>query len=159
MVMNNKKSAKRIVSRAAYVKSHGQIVIMATVGAIIYTVATALGFVALALLLTGIGLIPYAFPIGCLTLISAGIVGLGTYYTFKVGNRIFQSVYQIDPGVPFTRSNTAHLPAQESLVRASYEPFQEQQYILLRPALQNDTTPPEQLVRPADADDQVEQQY
>ena len=52
--------------------------------------------------------------------------------------------------VPFTRANTADLPTAETLVRASAEPLEQQQAILLRPASKSDTTPAEQLVRPAD---------
>ncbi len=52
--------------------------------------------------------------------------------------------------VPLTRANTADLPAPESLVRASSEPRQEQEAVLLRAAARSVGTPPEQLVRPAE---------
>lgn len=54
---------------------------------------------------------------------------------------------EIDPGVPLTRSNAADLSAPESLVRASVEPIQEQQAVLLRAAIEVTQTPPEELVR------------
>jgi hypothetical protein len=62
--------------------------------------------------------------------------------------QIFRDFQQIDPGVPLTRANTADLPAPDSLVRASEEPMQEQQAVLLRAAAQRHETSPEQLVRP-----------
>ena len=49
--------------------------------------------------------------------------------------------------VPLTRANTADLPAPDSLVRASEEPMQAQEAVLLRAAAQGMVTPPEQLVR------------
>jgi len=50
--------------------------------------------------------------------------------------------------VPFTRANTADLPAPDSLVRASQEPVQQDQSILLRAAADTTQTPAEQLLRP-----------
>ena len=57
---------------------------------------------------------------------------------------------QIDPGVPVTRANNADLLAPESLVRASVEPTQEQQAVLLRaatPGVERDEEQKEQLLR------------
>jgi len=56
-------------------------------------------------------------------------------------------IRKIDIGIPLTRANTADLSAHDSLVRASQEPVQEQQSILLRPTMEADTSPPEQLLR------------
>jgi len=53
-----------------------------------------------------------------------------------------------DNVVPITRANTADLPADESLVRASQEPVQEDQSILLRSAADTNQTPADQLLRP-----------
>ncbi len=50
---------------------------------------------------------------------------------------------------PLTRANTADLPAFNTLARASFEPPQAQQAVLLRAAAQGHETPLEQLVRPA----------
>lgn len=49
--------------------------------------------------------------------------------------------------VPLTRANTAGLPAPDSLVRASQEPLQAQQKILLRPALETTERQEEELLR------------
>ena len=62
---------------------------------------------------------------------------LASDHKLKVLNRVALIPY----------ANTADLPADESLVRASQEPVQEQQSILLRPTMEADTSPPEQLLR------------
>ncbi len=54
---------------------------------------------------------------------------------------------KIHDSIPLTRANTADLPAPDSLVRASSEPLQEQQTVLLRAAVQGQETSSEQLVR------------
>lgn len=53
----------------------------------------------------------------------------------------------INPGVPLTRANIVDLPAPDSLVRASTEPVQEQQAVLLRAATDTQEWQVEQLVR------------
>ena len=50
---------------------------------------------------------------------------------------------------PSVSTNNAALPVQQTLVRASSEPTQEQQAVLLRAVAEGQETPPEQLVRPA----------
>ena len=64
--------------------------------------------------------------------------------------RLLKKAQAIGDVVPVTRINTAHLPADESLVRASQEPVQEQQSILLRAAAEVGQTPAEQLLRPTE---------
>ncbi len=54
---------------------------------------------------------------------------------------------QINLGVPLTRFNTADLPAPDSLVRASSEPMQAQQAVLLRAAAEGQDRHEEELVR------------
>ena len=65
------------------------------------------------------------------------------------GIRTFKKARQIDPGVPRTRANIAHLPAAESLVRASEQPVLSQQSVLLRPAADTQDKHEEQLLRPS----------
>ena len=60
---------------------------------------------------------------------------------------LMKEMIYIDPGVPLTRANTADLPAPDSLVRASAEPVQEQQAVLLRAATETAERHEEQLVR------------
>lgn len=55
--------------------------------------------------------------------------------------------------VPLTRANAADLPAPDSLVRASAEPMQAQEAVLLRAAAHVIDTPPEQLVRAVGVED------
>ena len=49
---------------------------------------------------------------------------------------------------PISYANNADMPASESLVRASEQPIQEQQAVLLRAAMPGKETPTDQLVRP-----------
>ncbi len=53
---------------------------------------------------------------------------------------------------PITSANTSHLPASESLVRASQKPQIDQHAILLRTAPQWQETPQEQLLRASQPD-------
>ncbi len=55
-------------------------------------------------------------------------------YMGHLGRRTLREARQIDTGVPVTRANTGDLPAPDSLVRASQEPAQAQQAVLLRAA-------------------------
>jgi hypothetical protein len=64
-----------------------------------------------------------------------------------LGGKSMKEGKEIDTGVPLTRANAAHLPAADSLVRASSEPAQEQERVLLRAAGQGPETSPEQLLR------------
>ncbi len=57
-------------------------------------------------------------------------------------------VRKIDPGIPVSRISADTLPVEESLVRASEEPVQEQQALLLRGTIDNLETPIDQLLRP-----------
>lgn len=61
----------------------------------------------------------------------ASILGYGSYV---IGSRAIKRADHIEPGLPFTRANTTNLPAPDSLVRASQEPQQVQQSVLLRAA-------------------------
>ena len=80
---------------------------------------------------------------GFLFLVSiAASIGLGS-----ASKASLDRAETIDPGVPLTRHNVADLPAPDSLVRASSEPMQAQQAVLLRAAAQGQETLPEQLVR------------
>lgn len=54
----------------------------------------------------------------------------------------------IETGVPVTSANTGHLPAVESLVRASSRPVQAEPRMLLRAAVGRPEAQTEQLVRP-----------
>ena len=69
------------------------------------------------------------------------------WFTFRLGLRFVKGAKNFDTGIPLTRGNTANLPAPDSLVRASQEPVQEQQAVLLRAAIETQEEYAEQLVR------------
>lgn len=71
----------------------------------------------------------------------------GIAFFLKRGFALAYKVQKIDPGVFLTRANTGDLPAPDSLVRASTEPVQEPQAILLRAAAGTQTGQEEQLLR------------
>ena len=77
------------------------------------------------------------------------ILGAGgsAVFLFQAAAREQARARRIDPGIPLTRANAADLPAPESLVRASEEPTQEQQSVLLRAATEGVERHEEQLVR------------
>lgn len=70
-----------------------------------------------------------------------------TKFLWKRGNANVELSTQKMYVIPLTRVNTADLPAPEILVRASSEPPQAQESMLLRAAAEGQETPPEQLVR------------
>jgi hypothetical protein len=72
--------------------------------------------------------------------------GISLFFGYA-GQLAIKEAKQTDPGVPLTRANTANLPAPDSLVRASAEPMQEQQAVLLRAATETQERHEEQLVR------------
>lgn len=86
---------------------------------------------------------------GLIAFLIAVTLGALSYLLWQAANRAIVAAGLIAPCLPLTRANTADLPAIESLVRASAEPLQIQQNVLLRAATQSEQTPPEQLVRPA----------
>ena len=73
--------------------------------------------------------------------------GLATFLLLKLFVASDKKLKSLEKVVLIPYANTADLPADESLVRASQEPVQEQQSILLRPTMEADTSPPEQLLR------------
>ena len=75
------------------------------------------------------------------------LFGSCAYACAKLSDASTEQAEKINPGVPLTRANTADLPAPDSLVRASSEPLQAQESVLLRAATEKGETPPEQLVR------------
>ena len=70
------------------------------------------------------------------------------------GRKFIKEARQIDPGVPLTRASTADLPAPDSLVRASQEPMQAQEAVLLRAAAGKQEQHEAQLLRAATAEGQ-----
>lgn len=69
------------------------------------------------------------------------------YNLWKWGEESLKHFAEPQNMLPFTRANTAALPAPDSLVRASEQPQQAQESVLLRAVAQGVETPSEQLVR------------
>jgi hypothetical protein len=65
------------------------------------------------------------------------------------GPRQVDRAARLEPLVPFTRQVAEHLPAEQSLVRASSEPSALQQAVLLRAAGSDSHTPSQELLRAA----------
>ncbi len=70
-----------------------------------------------------------------------------TFCFYKGMKTSFRKFAKIKPGIPLTRANAADMPASESLVRASEEPMQAQEAVLLRAAAEEQERHEEQLVR------------
>ena len=70
-----------------------------------------------------------------------------TYYLGKWTQGAIQRFEKMDSGVPLTRAIIADLPAADSLVRASAEPSQAQQCVLLRAARETTEGHEEELLR------------
>ena len=66
---------------------------------------------------------------------------------YRTAIKCLHKAEEINPGIPITRANSADLSASESLVRASTEPTQAQQAVLLRAAAEGVDTPPEEMLR------------
>lgn len=132
---------KRIVTKGQYVRLRGKRESIRLLGVCLLLTAGMFGFLTVCILsILGMNLG------GCVLGLCLGIV------TCLIGKWGLESLYaagKIDPGVPLTRANTADLPAPDSLVRASQEPPQEPQAVLLRAAAEGAQTPAEQLVRAA----------
>lgn len=56
----------------------------------------------------------------------------------RISKKLYTDAKRIEPVVPLTRANTSSLPAVDSLVRASQEPLQAHQTVLLRAAMENE---------------------
>jgi hypothetical protein len=80
-------------------------------------------------------------------LLGAGILGETTYALFLATMFAKEKAESLEPVTPLTRQNIEHLPAEETLVRASREPTEGQEKVLLRAATATDETAAEELLR------------
>ncbi len=139
---------KRIVSKSAYVQAQADRAFMGLLGAGLWF---STGFVALitvgCLVITCICLSQKSFQGAGGSLLVALLSALFARMCRRMASEAMQALRAIAPGVPLTRANTPDLPAPESLVRASAEPRQAQETVLLRAATEEQQTPSEQLVR------------
>ena len=81
------------------------------------------------------------------TVLMVGITILSVLNFMKIAISRFREAKAIDAGVPLTRANSADLPAPDSLVRASSEPMQAQEAVLLRAVVKGQEKHEEHLVR------------
>ena len=136
---------KRIVSKGEYAKRQSQRAGQGLMGTGLYVSAIVCGFLAVSLLVVcwqalilykqetdasaGFFLFQLSF---LLVFVLLSALCAGTWFLRKSALRIIKQAKEIDTGVPLTRANIADLPAPDSLVRASQEPAQAQESVLLR---------------------------
>lgn len=150
--MNKRKQGKEIVSKGEYVRRQASRGVTASMAVCLLVPAFAFAIWSLFCIFLAIaGLFSNAlFPYLSLdSLGSAIILGGIAFLIFRGSSILIKEARTLDPGIPFTRANTTNLPAEESLVRASAEPVELQQAVLLRAASQSDATPADLLLRPA----------
>jgi len=124
--------SKRFVSRQEYVARKRRKTALSSIGVLIFCM--------------GVGSIPIIYSFADNTFIQIFVSG-GSFFLVLLGAAAMKLGRTMDVGVPLTSDNIADLPAEDSLVRASQEPAQEQTPILLRAAISPQSTPPEEMVR------------
>ena len=83
--------------------------------------------------------------------IAGGVLCIGgAWRVKKTAEHAMQRALKPLEVVPLTRTNLADVPSPESLVRASAEPVQRQEAVLLRAAAQSEVKQAEQLLRPVE---------
>ena len=146
--MQEQKAGKRIVSRGVYASGVSKKAALSSfgIGLLVLSglcilvgvlVACTIGWIATNKGITGPLVLATLFVLGCLA--------YGAHYISRLGVRTINEAKQLDTGVPLTRANAAHIPAAGSLVRASQEPAQQQESVLLRAAA-GDTQPQDEMV-------------
>jgi hypothetical protein len=147
-------TSKRIVSKAEYANIQLKCAGAQLAGCCLLVTAAFCGLAVLGLIngLAGRGQYPHKGDQHSVLFLIGGILiaGIGTRVLIRMSNAVLDRVDQMNNVIPLTRANTADLPASESLVRASAEPIQQQEAVLLRAATQGVETPSEQLLRPAE---------
>ena len=78
---------------------------------------------------------------------SIGLLSLLCGLAYHTGRKGIENLCAVYDMKPLTRANTADLPAPDTLVRASSEPMQAQQAVLLRAAAEGQETPQEEMLR------------
>jgi hypothetical protein len=146
---------KKIVSKREYTKAIGKRLILITLSLALFLVALGdkNGYFVLSYMYSVYPQNPYlkiiensgSFGEFCVFFCNV-LIALGLGWA---GIRTLKKARQIDPGLPRTRANIDHLPAAESLVRASEPPVLSQQSVLLRPATHTQDRHEDQLLRPS----------
>ncbi len=141
--MNNEPlSGKRIVGKSAYVGTISAKIALRVFGAASCLLPVYFGWNLVRLFFARPEGIPF-FPTVFMLLIPALCLAGGLFN----GMRAIKIARQIDAGVFLTHVNTADLPAPDSLVRASSQPTQAQETVLLRASKETQEKHEEQLLR------------
>ena len=145
-----KQTGKRIVSKGEYAKVQGQRAGLRSGALVLYLVALFFLLKAVSclmallyMLLTGRAI---TFETAVYTVLFL-LMGTGAHFFRKWAKGNMRRASEMGKIVPLTRANTADLPAPDSLVRASAEPVQEQEAVLLRAATAGMERHEEQLLR------------
>ena len=141
------KSKKRIVSKGEYLTRISKKTAIGLGGISLVGGGCFVFLLAVCCLCIGVLLWSESVLVGLLWLTGFVLVLALAFGTFHVSSKYMERARQIDPGVPLTRHNTADLPSTDSLVRASSEPLQAQEAVLLRAAAQGQPVHEEQLLR------------
>ena len=149
------KSTKRIVSKAEYVALQSKkasrllsgrlLILVAWTGMII----TFVGFLAFMVTMGVHDLFPPFIRGGIFLLTGAFGWFFCRFLMFcqETGRNQVDDAKAMEEVLPFTHTNTSNLTVSESLVRASSEPLQEQESVLLRASIYSQQTPSDQLLR------------
>lgn len=155
------KPRKRIVSKGAYAAAMGQKAALGAGTLILFLLTTLLFLIALIAFFAGVSAWAGDWPVwdgpfGVATVtpvlkmkcwaVSLVCIAAGAGIKWATEAGLKKTAQSIDV-LLLTRANTAALPAPDSLVRASSEPVQAQEAVLLRAAAQGQETPAEELVR------------
>lgn len=148
------KPGKRIVSKSDYIKVQTRRVVSGAAGIYLGCIGITCAILLIAsiycfcLFFFQLGDLGF-FLIPFLAFVLAVSVSLGgaAYLTLSEATRIIKYSMNTNPGVPLTRANIDYLPAPDSLVRASHEPLQAQETVLLRAAMETMDGQEDELLR------------
>ena len=142
--MTQQEPGRRMVSKEEYIRQIGNKASLSCYGVMLLILAfvCVLTIALIFSVLSGLFKTHSVYPV-----LVSFILSFGPLYLGYLGVRLLQEASQYPMGVPLTRANTGDLPAPESLVRASEEPLQAQQSVLLRAATETTEEHKEQLLR------------
>ena len=149
---------KRIVSKAEYVVMISEKVSRLLSGRLLIIavwigmIGTFIGFLSFMVMMGDQNIFPPVIRGGIFLLVGVGCWFFCTLLMCfqKIGQNQIEDAKAMEEILPFTRANTGDLHTSNSLLRASSQPSQEYEAVLLRPATKSQQTPAEQLLRPVD---------
>ena len=147
-MQHRQKPERRIVSKGEYAQKMGVKGLLATQSVVLFVVAElCLGGAAVVVYLSS-ALAGFGPPIS-LCFLLAGLLLIEGAFCFARAIAGVRKATEINAGVPLTLANAANLPTADSLVRASEEPLQAQEAVLLRATVGTQERHSEQLLRAA----------